>query len=92
MGELADVVAVDLQLLSADCVSWSAVCTARLGRLGATRTEGVEEFVLSFVRVRREAWDWPRVFFLQIVPLPLSALPFRLNYVRTCMLVFWAPR
>jgi hypothetical protein len=49
VGELADVVAVDLQLLPADCVPWSAVCTARFGRLGPTRTKGVEEFVLSLV-------------------------------------------
>jgi hypothetical protein len=70
--KLADVVAVDLQLLSADGVSWSAICAARFGGLCAAGSEGVEELVLSFVRVRREARGWSRVFLFQVVPLPLS--------------------
>jgi hypothetical protein len=52
VGKLADVMAVDLELLPADCVSWSAVCTARFGSLCAAGAEGVEEFVLAFVGVR----------------------------------------
>jgi hypothetical protein len=60
--KLADVMAVDLQLLPADCISWSAICTARFGGLCAAGAEGVEEFVLAFVRVRREARGGSRVF------------------------------
>jgi hypothetical protein len=77
--ELVDVVVVDLQLLSTHCIPWSAVCTARLGGLCAARTERVEELVLSFVWMRGEARSWSPVFLLQVVPLPLSALPFHLD-------------
>jgi hypothetical protein len=48
MGELVYVLAVNLQLLSAYCISWLAVCTAGFRGFCATGTEGVEELILSF--------------------------------------------
>lgn len=93
VGELVDIVTVDLQLLSTNCISWSVVCTTRFRGLCATWAKGVEEFILSFVWMRGEARGWSRIFLLQVVPLPLSALPFNLSTcLPTCMLVFWAPR
>jgi hypothetical protein len=73
MGELADVVAVNLQFLPAYCIPWPRVRSARLWGLRAARSQRVEELVLAFGGMRREAWSWPSVFFFQIVPLPLSA-------------------
>ena len=52
VGELADVMAVDLQFLPPYCVAWSRVCPAGLRGLRAARSKGVEEFVLSLCRMR----------------------------------------
>jgi hypothetical protein len=93
MGKLVDVLTVNLQLLSAYCIAWSIVCTAGLWCFCTARAEGVEEFVLSFARVRRGSRGWTGVFLFQIVPLPLLAGTLaRSHHGGTCMLVFWAPR
>jgi hypothetical protein len=73
MGELADVVAVNLQFLPAYCIPWPRIRSARLWGLRAARSQRVKELVLPFGGMRREAWSRPSIFLFQIVPLPLSA-------------------
>ena len=89
MGELANVLAVDLEFLPSYGVSRPAICANRLGSLCAARPQGVEEFVLSFRRVGCEGWCRASVLLLQIVPLTFfsNALPSsRPTYLYACVL------
>jgi hypothetical protein len=89
MGELADVVAVNLQFLPAYCIPWPRIRSARLWGLRAARSQRVKELVLPFGGMRREAWSRPSIFLFQIVPLPLSAGVLSmhlLSYLYACVL------
>lgn len=92
MGELVNVLAVNLELLSSYGISRAVVCADRLRGLRATRSQGVKEFVLSFGWMGSEGRCRASVFLLQIVPLFQSALYFLQVGHHTCMLVFCAPR
>ena len=70
--ELADILAVDLQLLAAHGIPWPVVSAARLGSLCTPRTERVEEFVLTFGWMRAGGGARPGVLFLEVIPLVLS--------------------
>jgi hypothetical protein len=77
MCKLVYVLAVNLQLLSSYCIFRSAILAARLRCLYAARAQRVEEAVLAFGGVRGEGGCWSGILFLEIVPLPLSALYYR---------------
>jgi hypothetical protein len=52
VGELTDIMAVNLQFLPAYCVSRPRICPAGLRGLRAARSKRIEKLVLSFCRMR----------------------------------------
>lgn len=91
MGELTYVLAVDLKFLSAHSISRPGVCAYWLGCLRAARSEGVEEFVLSFRGVRGDRGWWASILLFQVIPLAQSVLrccgvPYWPTYLYTCVL------
>ena len=92
MSKLANILGVNLQLLTTHGMTRLDISTTGFASSRAARSERIEELVLACRWVCSEIGRRPGVLLLQVVPLLESAGPSAWDNIPTCILVFCAPK